>query len=104
MDFMIILKHAVWINSSKDEPVKEFFTIVTYNHQEKCHNLKVNLNVPLIMGYERDAEASRRTLCVGERSSLPIRRKPKSGHDYSTVTLLARLRGLSTSNPLNTPM
>jgi hypothetical protein len=37
------------------------------------------------MGYERDAEASRRTLCVGERSSLPVRRKPKSGHDYSTV-------------------
>jgi site-specific DNA recombinase len=78
--------------------------IVTYNQVEKCHNLKVNLAVPLIMDYERDAKASRRTLCVGERSSLPRARKPKSGHDYSTVTLLARLRGLSTSNPLNTPM
>ena len=73
--------------------------IVTYNHEQKCHNLKVNLNVPLIMGYERDAEASRRTLCVGERSSLPIRRKPKSGHDYSTVTDLARFRGWSTLQP-----
>jgi hypothetical protein len=37
------------------------------------------------MDYGWDAKASRRTLCVGERSSLPQKRKPKSGHDYSTV-------------------
>ena len=30
--------------------------------------------------------------------------KPKSGHDYSTVTDFAKFLGLSTSNPLNTPM
>jgi len=73
--------------------------IVTYNHDNKCHNLKVKLNVPLIMGYERDAEASRRTLCVGERSSQPQRRKPNIGHDYSTVTDLARFLGWSTLHP-----
>jgi hypothetical protein len=78
--------------------------IVTYNQGEKCHNLKVNLAVPLIMDYTLGRPPSRRTLCVGEGTNQTILRKPKSGHDYSTVTLLARLRGLSTSNPLNTPM
>ena len=77
--------------------------VVSYNHVEKYHNLKVNLTVPLIMDYERDAKASRRTLCVGERSSLPQRRKPNSGHDYSTVTLFAKFLGLSTSIPLANP-
>ena len=56
------------------------------------------------MGYERDAEARHTLLRGAERYGLPQRRKPKSGHDYSTVTDLAKLRGLSTSKPRNTPM
>jgi len=66
--------------------------IVTYKHHEKCHNLKVNLNVPLIMDYTREAAASW-SRSDSERSSLHLRRKPKSGHNYSTVTDLAKLRG-----------
>ncbi len=77
--------------------------IVTYNHAEKYHNLKVNLTVPLIMDYERDAKASW-SRSDSERSSQPRWSKPNSGHDYSTVTLLAKFLGLSTSNPLNTPI
>ncbi len=67
--------------------------IVSYNQDEKYHNLKVNLKVPLIMGYEQDAEARRTPLWGVERSSLTQRRKPKSGLDYSTVTDLAKFRG-----------
>jgi hypothetical protein len=59
--------------------------IVTYNQGEKCHNLKVNLAVPLIMDYTLGRPPSRRTLCVGEGTNQTILRKPKSGHDYSTV-------------------
>lgn len=67
--------------------------IVTYNQDEKCHNLKVNLAVPLIMGYEQDAEVRHTFLWGAERSSLPQRHKPKLVQNYSTVTDLAKLRG-----------
>jgi site-specific DNA recombinase len=77
--------------------------IVTYNQGEKCHNLKVNLAVPLIMDYTLGRPPSRRTLCVGEGTNQTILRKPKSGHDYSTVTDFARFLGLSTSMPFATP-
>ncbi len=66
--------------------------IVTYEHPEKCHNLKVNLNVPLIMDRTREAAASR-SLSDGERSNKAKAHKPKSGHNYSTVTDFAKLRG-----------
>jgi site-specific DNA recombinase len=78
--------------------------IVTYKQDEKCHNLKVNLTVPLIMDHTLGGQPSRRTLCVGEGTNQTKLHKPKSGHDYSTVTLLARFLGLSTSRPFRTPM
>ncbi len=78
--------------------------LVTYNKDEKYHTLNVDLSVPLIMASRRASAASRPPLWGGEHNRKVWVRKPKSGLDYSTVTLLARLRGLSTSNPLNTPM
>ncbi|MEY4383108.1 MAG: hypothetical protein RI995_650, partial [Bacteroidota bacterium] len=59
--------------------------------------------VPLIMDYTREAAASW-SRSDSERSSLHLRRKPKSGHNYSTVTDLAKLRGMSTFRPLATPI
>ena len=78
--------------------------LVTYNKDEKYHTLNVDLSVPLLMDARRAPAASRPPLWGGEPNRRVRGRKPKSGLDYSTVTLLARLRGLSTSNPLNTPM
>ena len=37
------------------------------------------------MDYTLGRQPSRRTLCVGEGTNLTNLRKPKSGHDYSTV-------------------
>ncbi len=92
--------------TQKREVLKQLVkdVIVTYKQDEKCHNLKVNLNVPLIMDYTLGRQPSRRTLCVGEGTNLTNLRKPKSGHDYSTVTLFAKFLGLSTSKPRRTPM
>ena len=67
--------------------------IVIYKQDEKCHNLKVNLAVPLIMDYTWGRQPSRRTLCVGEGTNQTNSRKPKSGHDYSTVTDFAKFLG-----------
>jgi hypothetical protein len=67
--------------------------IVSYNQDEKYHNLKVNLKVPLVMDIDRDAQASRTPSWGGERVKASKSSKPKSGLDYSTVTDLARFRG-----------
>jgi hypothetical protein len=77
--------------------------IVTYNQDEKCHNLKVNLTVPLIMDYTWGSQPSR-SRSDGEGTNQTKLHKPKSGHDYSTVTLFAKFLGLSTSKPRKTPI
>jgi hypothetical protein len=78
--------------------------LVTYNKEAKYHTLKVDLSVPFLMDARRAQAARRPPLWGGEPIKKVLGRKPKSGLDYSTVTLLAKLRGLSTSNPLMTPM
>ena len=78
--------------------------IVSYNHEEKYHNLKVNLKVPLVMDIDRDAQASRTPSWGGEQVKASRFSKPKTGLDYSTVTDLAKFLGLSTSKPNSTPM
>ena len=78
--------------------------IVTYNQDEKYHNLKANLTVPLIMDIDQDAQARRSPLWGGERVKASRSSKPKSGLDYSTVTDLAKFLGWSTLHPLITAM
>ena len=74
--------------------------IVSYDHDEKYHNLKANLKIPLIMDIHRGDRARHTLLRGAERSSLPQRRKPNLVQNYSTVTDFAKFLGLSTSIPL----
>jgi site-specific DNA recombinase len=75
--------------------------IVTYNQHEKCHNLKVNLTVPLIMDYTWGRQPSR-SESAGEGTNHTKLHKPKSVNSYSTVTDLAKFLGWSTLQPLIT--
>lgn len=65
--------------------------IVSYNQDEKYHNLRVNLKIPLIMDIHRGDPARHTPSWGAERSSLPQRRKPNLVQNYSTVTDFARL-------------
>ena len=67
--------------------------IVSYNQDEKYHNLRVNLKIPLIMDIHRGDPARHTTSWGAERSSLTQRRKPNLVQIYSTVTDFAKFRG-----------
>ncbi|MHA8062649.1 recombinase family protein [Aquirufa aurantiipilula] len=79
---------------------------VVLNHDPTTliHTLDMTLRIPLVLSGNKKG-ASKDAPVISDFNSLILSRDLiHSGSLYSTVTLLAKFLGLSTSNPRNTPM
>lgn len=68
------------------------------------HTLEMTLRIPLVMSGNKKGESKDSPLKSLDNSLKVSEDLIHSRPLYSTVTLLAKFLGLSTSNPLNTPM
>lgn len=78
--------------------------ILNHDSKTRLHHLDIHLRIPLVMSGNKKG-ASKDAPIISNSNLLKVSGDLiQSRPIYSTVTLLAKLRGLSTSNPLNTPM
>ena len=77
--------------------------IVEYDHTQKVHILTINFNIPVLLRDEVRPKGGRQVIITPPKSGRKSLKPNSTLPYYSTVTLLAKLRGLSTSIPLATP-
>jgi site-specific DNA recombinase len=78
--------------------------IVEYDHTQKVHILTINFNIPVLLRDGNEGQELTRVMITPPKSGRKSLKPNSTLPFYSTVTLLARFLGLSTSNPLNTPI
>jgi hypothetical protein len=78
--------------------------IVEYDHTQKVHILTINFNIPVLLRDEVRPKGGRQVIITPPKSGRKSLKPNSTLPYYSTVTLLAKFLGLSTSSPLMTPM
>jgi len=77
--------------------------IVEYDHTQKVHILTINFNIPVLLRDEVRPKGGRQVIITPPKSGRKSLKPNSTLPYYSTVTLLAKFLGLSTSIPLATP-
>lgn len=78
--------------------------IVEYDHTQKVHILTINFNIRVLLRDGNEGQELTRVMITPPKSGRKSLKPNSTLPYYSTVTLFARLRGLSTSYPFATPV